>query len=466
MVAVINQRATMLANPGRSSKKWDQKRQLQFENRIRNFTNPGSELGESFHDLQPLLSPFTEAGNRLIDSRSLAQPAGRRNTNKDALPEDEAGFYNQIGLTTGGLTAISFLEELRTSFPRFAKKGKYGRYGQQDAEELYSHIISQLKQKQRIDLRGECFPTWHSFIDKDLSGQMVSTLRCDEEPQDKPLTQSFHTFLNLNYQISSSSNHLRDGLLAGLSAVIPKYSPRLGRYASYTKTSRITRLPRYLTCLFVPVHRNRKINKRVKCNPKVIFPFELDATEFCAEVLRHDHSPAPRGLRDLCKDAVDCNRAGGSLGNLKSTAANPDDAAGGVVPANGFGAARSPLGSPAEGEMKGEAMAKSKEANLGDGEQWLIEHNHVISQDEGCNVSGLYELMGVITHEGTNSGSGRYCSYVKKGGGEDLWWCYRGEGVEEVPRHRIKTMADAGASQCHNPLVLLYRAVPLTPAPV
>jgi len=64
-------------------------------------------------------------------------------------------------------------------------------------------------------------------------------------------------------------------------------------------------------------------------------------------------------------------------------------------------------------------VAKSKEtdANLGDGEQGLIDGlDPDIAQDEGCNLSGLYELMGVIIHERTSADSNHYCSYVKTGG--------------------------------------------------
>ncbi|KAG0138471.1 hypothetical protein HOY82DRAFT_630879 [Tuber indicum] len=39
MVAIMNERATIVANPGRSCKKWDHKRQRQFEIRIWNFNN-------------------------------------------------------------------------------------------------------------------------------------------------------------------------------------------------------------------------------------------------------------------------------------------------------------------------------------------------------------------------------------------------------------------------------------------
>ncbi|KAG0643134.1 hypothetical protein HOY80DRAFT_1098165 [Tuber brumale] len=278
-----------------------------------------------------------------------------------------------MGQNTGGLEPIAFLEALHTAFPAFAKK---------------------------------CFSSYDSPIDKYLSGQTVSTLICEEEAWDKLPTEIVETFVNLNCHISSPTSHLLDGLLAGLTVAISKHGASLDRYASDTKTGRITRLPRYPTSLFARLHRNRKINKKVKCNRKVIFPFELDATEFCVEVLRHTLSPTSNGLRDLREDAEDLNRTGGHLGNRKWVAANHAYAARRMAPASESGLASSPLAGQAEGKEKGGAEAKSKEAqaNIGDREQELIDElDPSISQDEGCNLSGQYELMGVITHQGTGN---------------------------------------------------------------
>ncbi|KAG0138470.1 hypothetical protein HOY82DRAFT_476049, partial [Tuber indicum] len=234
-------------------------------------------------------------------------------------------------------------------------------------------------------------------IDRYLTDQMVSTLRCDEENQGKPHMEIAETFVNLHCQNSCSSNHYRDGFLAGLTPGISKHSPNLGRYTSYTKTSLTTRLPRYLTSRlltttlsFCSSSLELRDQKRVERSRKVKFPFGLHATELCTEVLRREFSPTSNGPRDLRKDGEDYNCTGGPLGNMKRAAANPADVAGGVVLANGFGAARSPLASPAE-EENGEAVAKSKEAeaNLSDRKQGFIDGlNPGIAQDQGCNLSG------------------------------------------------------------------------------
>ena len=71
--------------------------------------------------------------------------------------------------------------------------------------------------------------------------------------------------------------------------------------AVYTKTSKISRLPQYLTINFVrfqwkPVERVKaKILKRVQ------FPFELDMTSFCTNELISKLEPAKLRLKDIAE---------------------------------------------------------------------------------------------------------------------------------------------------------------------
>lgn len=153
-------------------------------------------------------------------------------------------LYKQMGQTTEVFPPMMFLGALRTAFPQFAQKGKDGQFAQQDAEECYSQIITQLRQKLKIsgDSSNDI-----SFVDKYLSGTMTSTSKCDEDTPDEPPVETTENFVNLKCHISVSINHLRDGLVAGLTEKVEKNSPTLGRDAIYTKASKITRLPKYLT---------------------------------------------------------------------------------------------------------------------------------------------------------------------------------------------------------------------------
>jgi ubiquitin carboxyl-terminal hydrolase 14 len=96
--------------------------------------------------------------------------------------------------------------------------------------------------------------------------------------------------------------------------------------------------------------------------------------------------------------------------------------------------------------------------------------NPELSKDKGANKSGLYELRGVVTHQGASADSGHYTSYVKKQGpldpktgkrGEEdgKWWWFNDDKVSEVEAEKIDTLSGGGES--HSALILLYRAIPL-----
>ena len=82
-----------------------------------------------------------------------------------------------------------------------------------------------------------------------------------------------------------------------------------------------------------------------------------------------------------------------------------------------------------------------------------------MAADEGSNKSGLYELRGVITHQGASADSGHYTSYVKKIGRmvddpkapggkrrdeDDRWWWFNDDKVSEVDPEKIETLAGGG----------------------
>lgn len=97
-----------------------------------------------------------------------------------------------------------------------------------------------------------------------------------------------------------------------------------------------------------------------------------------------------------------------------------------------------------------------------------------LAADEGANKSGLYELTGVITHQGASADSGHYTSFVKKPGKivddpkapggkrkevDGKWWWFNDDKVSEVDPERIMTLSGGGESA--SALILLYRAIDL-----
>ncbi|CCX08485.1 ubiquitin C-terminal hydrolase-like protein [Pyronema domesticum] len=366
-------------------------------------------------------------------------------------------LYKQMGSTTSDFSPYMFLEALRRTYPQFAQKGKDGRYSQQDAEECYSQIMHALRQKLKTKKNGQEV----SFIEKYMTGRLSSSLACTEDAPDEMPIETTEDFVNLKCHITQQTNFLKDGILAGLSEKIEKHSPSLGRDAVYEKTSKITRLPKYLTCHFVRFFWRRDINKKTKIMRKVTFPFELDATEYCTDELRNKLIPVRDKLRDLHKDASDRERARKRM--KMSTGGAPDDVAGGNAGSSGFGSGKqseTDLVAQDKKKQEEEAMAKYIEKVPVWADELKDKLNPEIMADEGCNPSGLYELFAVVTHQGAGADSGHYCAYVKKEGGDGkTWYYFNDDSVTEVDQQKIETLYGGGES--HSALIVLYRALSL-----
>ncbi|KAI1067858.1 hypothetical protein LB507_010451 [Fusarium sp. FIESC RH6] len=404
------------------------------------------------------------------------------------LASQLSNLYKKMGETQYSFPPMNFLSALRAVFPQFAEKSKTGQgYAQQDAEEAWSQIVQQLNQKLRIT--GGESTSESSFVEKYMSGEFSSVMECDEEEArsggEQPIINK-EGFAKLNCHIDSSTNHLRDGILAALKEKIEKKSDVLGRDALYTKTSKISRAPKYLTVHFVRFFWKRETQKKAKIMRKVTFPKELDIVEFCSDELKNALIPVRDKVREIRKDEEDIERA--RKRRKKTHDQDVGDIPGGA-------------GLPTEKEKK-EAEKKEDAKKSADGDTVMGEEgetyktdadieaernasiieakkelnaliNPDLRNDDGANQSGLYELRGVVTHQGASADSGHYTSYVKKSapvdpktgkkGEEDgKWWWFNDDKVTEVEAEKIDTLAGGGES--HSALILLYRAIPLPSA--
>ncbi|KAH0552927.1 hypothetical protein GP486_006874 [Trichoglossum hirsutum] len=392
-------------------------------------------------------------------------------------------LYKQMSETQEGFPPLMFLNALRTAFPQFAQKAKnHNGYAQQDAEEAWSQIVSQLRQKLKIrvapasDESAAQNSSEISFIDKFLAGRFETVLECDEplakELGEEPV-KGEDTFLKLDCHISSTVNHLRDGILAGLEEKIEKASPTLTRNAVYTKKSRISRLPKYLTVHFVRFFWKKEAQKKAKIMRKVTFQHELDVVEFCTEELKALLAPVRDKVREIRKEEQDDERARKrqkrmqkleqerkdeearlgkrSTGEKSADKKEPPKAGG---ESSSGGDVEMPdvvykTDAEVEAERAASILAMKKEL-VG-----LIDPG--LTADGGANSSGLYELRGVITHQGASADSGHYTAYVKKEGPKDLttgrrgeedgnWWWFNDDKVSEVPGDKIETLSGGGTS--------------------
>ncbi|KAJ5813556.1 Ubiquitin carboxyl-terminal hydrolase 7 [Penicillium pulvis] len=405
-------------------------------------------------------------------------------------------LFKQMSETQEGIPPLEFLVALREVFPQFAQQDRNGHgYAQQDAEEAWSQIINQLRAKLTIS-DGES-GSRTSFVDRYMAGQFSSVTECDD-PAAKQVgeepNKSSDVFFKLDCHIGKDTNHLQDGIMAGLEEQIEKQSPTLDRNAMYTKRSRISRLPQYLTVHFVRFFWKRETQKKAKIMRKVTFPAELDVVEFCTDELRDQLVPVRDKVREIRKDEVDAERSrkrqrlaldreeqqkkneaeGGESANLepmqkkKVVEETKDKKTDKKNDKDGDTEMEEEFKTDAQYEEEKNAAIKAAKIEL----QELLKQRG--SSDSGTNQSGLYELRGVITHQGASADSGHYTAYVKQQSRKadnqtgskrreeednNKWWWFNDDKVTEVEAEKIETLAGGGES--HSALILLYRAIEL-----
>ncbi|KAK8073920.1 hypothetical protein PG994_004819 [Apiospora phragmitis] len=396
-------------------------------------------------------------------------------------------LYKSMSQTQESYTPLAFLNALRSAFPQFAEQSRTGHgYAQQDAEEAWSQIVSQLRQKLKLKDAPEALEV--PFVDNYMAGEFTSVLECDEPAAregGEEAVASKEPFLKLNCHIDGSTNHLTDGIKNALVEKIEKNSSTLGREAVYTRTSKISRAPKYLTVHFVRFFWKRETQKKAKIMRKVTFPHELDVVEFCDDNLKKLLIPVRDKVREVRKDEEDIERARKRRKHIRE-GGGAEDIAGGMgakldkkdlkdkkdekkapTSADGDVVMTETFKTDAEFEAEKEAalLAAKKELHS------LIHQD--LANDNGANQSGLYELRGVVTHQGASADSGHYTAYVKKEppidprtglkrNEEDKWWWFNDDKVSEVTADKIEGLAGGGES--HSALILLYKAIPLPAA--
>ena len=274
-------------------------------------------------------------------------------------------------------------------------------------------------------------------------------------------SESSDVFYKLDCHIGMETNHLHDGIMAGLEEKIEKNSPTLDRNALYTKRSRVSRLPKYLTVHFVRFFWKRETQKKAKIMRKVSFPAELDAVDFCTEQLKKQLVPVRNKLRDVRKEELDAERARKRQKIVHKQEEESKAEASSMEPVQKKKAA--------EGRKESE-KAKDKDADTAMTDAYKTDADYEaetqasilaakkelaalidpkVAAESGTNQSGLYELRGVITHQGASADSGHYTSYVKKQSNgkekeDGKWWWFNDEKVTEVEGEKIETLAGGG----------------------
>ncbi|KAF4362082.1 hypothetical protein CsatB_012266 [Cannabis sativa] len=319
-------------------------------------------------------------------------------------------LFNELDKSGKAVAPMQFWMVLRKKYPQFGQMHN-NFFMQQDAEECWTQLLYTLSQSLRSAGSSENPDAIKSLFGIDF----VSRVHCQESGEESSESESVHT---LKCHISHEVNHLHEGLKHGLKSELEKNSPSLGRSAIYVKESRINGLPRYLTIQFVRFFWKRESNQKAKILRKVDYPLELDVYDLCSEELRKKLEAPRQKLRD---------EEGKKLGLKAKGSASKD---------NDVKMAEAEGSSNESGEP-----SNSKSAEGGPSEK-------------ETQLTGVYDLVAVLTHKGRSADSGHYVAWVKQESGK--WIEY--DDDNPIPQREEDITKLSGGGDWHMAYICMYKA--------
>lgn len=330
-------------------------------------------------------------------------------------------FENLKSKNYKSVMPMVLLSALRKCYPQFAERDEHsGFYKQQDAEELYTQLFQTMS-----TVFGDKFTDQFSIrfrtTTKDMNNE--DDVKISEDESD----------VKLQCHISGTTNFLKNGLIESLHDKIEKRSGITGADSTYSVDKQITKLPEYLTVQYVRFFWKRSAGKKSKILRKVIFPFQLDVSD----MLTPDYAKAKIQVRDDFRQ-VDKQRVEKERDSKKRKLASDEDS-------------QATLMTPREKYETELALIQSEK------DHWREEFKKKTPKDlePGENPSSLYELVGVITHQGANSESGHYQSFIRDDTDENKWYNFNDDKVNVVSKEKIETLAGGGESD--SALILIYK---------
>ncbi|XP_053485933.1 ubiquitin carboxyl-terminal hydrolase 14 isoform X2 [Ictalurus furcatus] len=322
-------------------------------------------------------------------------------------------LYESMDKTSSSIPPIILLQFLHMAFPQFAEKGDQGQYLQQDANECWVQLMRVLQQKLEpqepetpmetgdVDGGAAASSAKKNFIDQFFGLEFDTTMKCTESEDEEP-TKGTESQLQLSCFINQEVKYLATGLRLRLQEELTKFSPRLQRDALYSKTSKISRLPAYLTVQMVRFFYKEKESVNAKVLKDVKFPLMLDVYELCTAELQEKMVSVRSKFKDMEDKKLEKQQQ-----KINKTVEAPK-------------------------EVKYEDFS--------------------FPDDLGSNNSGYYDLQAVLTHQGRSSSSGHYLAWVKRK--EDEWVKFDDDKVSVVTPEDILKLS--GGGDWHIAYVLVY----------
>ncbi|KAJ1458226.1 hypothetical protein M885DRAFT_461043 [Pelagophyceae sp. CCMP2097] len=361
-----------------------------------------------------------------------------RNRQAGGLASALASTYRDLDSSTSSTPPALFLQTLRSSFPQFAQRGRGGGFSQQDAEELYSTLLSGLA-PQLEDSR-----TQRSKVDDIFGLEMEETLTCSETDAEEAVVRSdlvrkLGCMIQGGATSSVKIDHLHDGLRVGLSGTVTKNSMVLGRDAVWLKAQAISRLAPVLCVQFMrffwKTTPDSADHTGVKCKimRAISMPDSLDIFEHCSDTL---------------KKALTKNRSkyGAQLDKLPTTA---DAADGDAMDVDAVAPPPAPVVDAAVAAAAEKAAAEKAALALDDSANDTLKGMHLPDK-----FVGNYELFALVTHKGREADGGHYIGWVRKDA--KTWVVFDDDDVSSVSTEFVLTLKGGGDE--HMAYMAFYRA--------
>ncbi|XP_073006842.1 ubiquitin carboxyl-terminal hydrolase 6 [Typha latifolia] len=321
-------------------------------------------------------------------------------------------LFSELDRTAKPVAPMQFLSVLRKKYPQFAQQHN-GVYMQQDAEECWTQLMYTLSQSLRSSESSEVPVAVKTLFGIDL----VSRLHCAESGEESSEAESVYA---LKCHISHDVNHLHEGLKHGLKSELEKVSTVLQRSAVYSKESRISELPRYLTVQFVRFFWKRESNQKAKILRKVDYPLELDVYDFCSDELKQKLQAPRQVLRES--------------ENAKFGLKAPDK--------------------NNSSKEKEDSVTKSEGSGVEHGEPSNTIDDKGNSSEKKVQLTGIYDLVAVLTHKGRSADSGHYVAWVKQENGK--WIEY--DDDNPIPQREEDITKLSGGGDWHMAYIIMYKA--------
>ncbi|KAK7945381.1 hypothetical protein WMY93_001109 [Mugilogobius chulae] len=218
-------------------------------------------------------------------------------------------LYETMDKTSSSLPPIILLQFLHLAFPQFAEKGDQGQYLQQDANECWLQMMRVLQQKleplepetpMEVESGGGAATasSKKNFIDQYFGVEFETSMKCTESEEEEPI-KGKESQLQLSCFINQEVKYLATGLRLRLQEEITKMSTTLERNALYIKSSKISRLPGYLTVQMVRFFYKEKESVNAKVLKDVKFPLMLDVYELCTSELQEKMLPIRSKFKEM-----------------------------------------------------------------------------------------------------------------------------------------------------------------------